>query len=658
MTYAARACARVITCLAAGLAAVALTPAPTATSSTTSPQGGGRGRGPAPVMVIEPPRPPAVGSGAISGVITDAATGRPLSGALVSLGGPPGEQRPRQVTDEAGRFIFTGLPSPADYGLSASHPDYLSAGYNAAPRESAARIVLDEGQWFADANIQLSRPASLSGTVLDERGEPVVGVPVRVLMGVEVAGQTHWATGPVTETDDRGMYRVSDLRPGAYIVHVPSVQITLADGAVRPPTPPQRPLAMARAGGAGVIVGHFPTSGVPGRGYPMAYHPTAESAREAIPIALEPGESRSAVDVYLSLAPTVRISGVLSGPPDAIASLPVWLVPTGDETSGPGGEVAVTLSDPDGRFTLLNVPTGSYTLLASRSQSEYWTGARGGDRLMPERGSAFNISMMPGSIAGAPGISYNTRGRAGPAAFGRIPLLVEERDVTNVVVPLTSGVRVSGHYLWDGRQEAPEGLLIPMVSLEPADGDLSRGFPQSPFTRDGKGTPVPFTIEGVLPGRYLMGGALVTGGFSLEGAEWRGRDLLTTPLEVSGETDITGVVVHLTSRPTRVSGTVLDASGAPATSGAVIVFPASESAWETMGLRARRFGSVPIGGGGAYVITQLPPGDYLMTAIPAPDRARWLEREYLSMAAATATRVSVESGAAIVQDVRMTGGRR
>jgi hypothetical protein len=339
MANAARSCARVSICLAAGIAAIALMPSPTATSSSPSatPQGGGRGRGPAPVMVIEPPPPLPVGSGALSGVITDASTGRPISGALVGLFSSPADRlRPRQVTDEAGQFLFRDLP-PADYGLSAAHPDYLSAGFNAAPGESAARIVLEEAQWVPDANIRLSRPASLSGTVLDERGEPIVGVPVRILTAVEIAGTRRWARGPVAETDDRGMYRVADLRPGTYIVHVPSVQITLADGAVRPPTPPQRPLAMARQGGVGTIVGHFPTSGVPGRGYPMAYHPAARSTSEAVPIALESGEARSGVDVHMALATTVRVSGALRGPPDADRQPPRVARARGGRDVRPGG---------------------------------------------------------------------------------------------------------------------------------------------------------------------------------------------------------------------------------------------------------------------------------------------------------------------------------
>jgi hypothetical protein len=165
----------------------------------------------------------------------------------------------------------------------------------------------------------------------------------------------------------------------------------------------------------------------------------------------------------------------------------------------------------------------------------------------------------------------------------------------------------------------------------------------------------------VLPGRYLIGtavGAALSAGFSLEGAEWRGRDLLSSPLEVSGDADITGVVVRVTSKPTSVSGTVRDANGTPATSGSVIVFPASPAAWEAVGFTARRFRSAPITPGGAYLHRELPPGDYLVAAISDADRMKWLNRDFLSAAAASATRLRIDSGTTIAQDLRMPGGRR
>ena len=74
---------------------------------------------------------------------------------------------------------------------------------------------------------------------------------------------------------------------------------------------------------------------------------------------------------------------------------------------------------------LLNVAAGTYTLMASRSQSEYSFGGRGYSQLMPERGSAFNVSMSGGFVAGVPGVApvsppgLNEASGDGPAAWGR-----------------------------------------------------------------------------------------------------------------------------------------------------------------------------------------------------------------------------------------------
>src|SRR5687767_12766876 len=72
-----------------------------------------------------PPRPAAqagatTGTGAISGVVVDALTGRPLSGASVSLGRLDVQRpSPRMLTDSKGRFIFHNLPPSAEYFLDA-----------------------------------------------------------------------------------------------------------------------------------------------------------------------------------------------------------------------------------------------------------------------------------------------------------------------------------------------------------------------------------------------------------------------------------------------------------------------------------------------------------------------------------------------------------
>src|SRR5688572_2022052 len=167
-------------------------------------------------LLMEAPR--AVGSGAISGVVTDGSTGAPIEGAFVVLtgsGGAVGQLSaswPTQRTDSKGRFVFTDLPASSGYSLGASRPGYLNGGYRRVPGMlSGVPLSLTEGQWFSEGHIKLWKPAAISGTIRDERGEALVGVRVRMLVGTNVAGRERWAAGPVTETDDRGMYRFAGL---------------------------------------------------------------------------------------------------------------------------------------------------------------------------------------------------------------------------------------------------------------------------------------------------------------------------------------------------------------------------------------------------------------------------------------------------------------
>jgi len=155
---------------------------------------------------------PTVGTGAISGVVTDGTTGAPIAGALIQLVGGAGQSgaRPRQMTDAKGRFIFTQLPAFRDYTLVASPVGYLDGGYRRPPGAPAlVRRGLKDGEWFTSGNISMYRPPAISGVVRDERGEPLVDIPVRVLVSTRIGGQDRWAAG---------------LLAGRYVVHALSTQ--------------------------------------------------------------------------------------------------------------------------------------------------------------------------------------------------------------------------------------------------------------------------------------------------------------------------------------------------------------------------------------------------------------------------------------------------
>src|SRR5688572_24664600 len=210
---------------------------PQVVSSSMSAGGGGTTT----ISGMTVPAPPVFGTGVISGVVTDATTGLPIEGVLVQLSGgrPVAGGRPQQMTDGRGRFLFTHLGPFGDYTVSAAKLGHLDGGYKRSPGSTASpRITLRDGEWLPKADVQLWRTASITGTVMDDQGDPVVGVPVRALVKVRVAGRVKNAAGPSTHTDDRGVYRLAGLSPGEYIIHVPSVQVTIpaADPTLRPPT--------------------------------------------------------------------------------------------------------------------------------------------------------------------------------------------------------------------------------------------------------------------------------------------------------------------------------------------------------------------------------------------------------------------------------------
>src|SRR6187431_2301377 len=161
------------------------------------------------------------GTGAISGVVTDSVTHQPIADVVVYLGPPnrgPAGEPVRQFTDARGRFIFRNLPAAEAYYINASKFGYFDGLFGHSSPVLGSRIVLAAGQWISDANISLNRAAAISGTVRDEHGDAMVGVYVRALAQLTIGGEHRLAAGPVTTTDDRGMYRIAGLRAGSYLV--------------------------------------------------------------------------------------------------------------------------------------------------------------------------------------------------------------------------------------------------------------------------------------------------------------------------------------------------------------------------------------------------------------------------------------------------------
>src|SRR4029079_4657878 len=113
-----------------------------------------------------------------------------------------------------GRFFFADLPAGA-YRLVVD-----KTGYTDARQASQARLqyTVADAERITDVKARLVRLATISGTVRDEAGDPVVGTDVLVFRRALANGQRVRGPAGRGRTDDRGAYRVTELRPADYFV--------------------------------------------------------------------------------------------------------------------------------------------------------------------------------------------------------------------------------------------------------------------------------------------------------------------------------------------------------------------------------------------------------------------------------------------------------
>ena len=140
-------------------------------------------------------------------------------------------------------------------------------------------------------------------------------------------------------------------------------------------------------------------------------------------------------------------------------------------------------------------------------------------------------------------------------------------------------------------------------------------------------------------------------GWTLSSVTLEGRDVADTPIEL-GVTDITGVVITLTDRPTEVGGTVHVDTGAPDGDATVLILPTDATLWRNYGQNPRRLRSLRAARNGAYSIRGLPVGEYYVAAIAGDAPVDWREPAYLERVARSAERVRLADGEQATQDLR------
>ena len=230
----------------------------------------------------------------VSGTLVDADSGQPLPHARVSLALVTKRDEPAVlVTGDDGRFLFHGLAA-GKYTLSAQARGHLLQSFNQHDQFSSS-IVLGPNIEGADLIFKLPADNSISGTVIDEAGEPVRNAAVSLYFTGVSAGVDATRTRGRTMTNDEGEYHFSHLASGRYLVAVSArpwyaqVLLPTADS----PVP------------AGEIVVEAATSSLD-VAYPVTFYGGAEEASAATTIKLARGE-RFTANFVLQPVPALHL---------------------------------------------------------------------------------------------------------------------------------------------------------------------------------------------------------------------------------------------------------------------------------------------------------------------------------------------------------------
>ena len=499
------------------------------------------------------------------------------------------------MTTSDGRFAFRALPS-GSHSLSAAKSGYIGGAYGMRrPDGATLPVVLADGERRGDIVIWMWRQGSISGSIVDEAGEPVVGVQVTALRRTTLGGRRRFAQSGVGTTDDRGVYRLSRLAPGDYAVGMIASQVSVPAATVRQfeetamsggdlnrnavfqammqvGAPPLMSGTESRQVGDQVqTIGRGapvppPIDGAKHYAYPSLYYPAASSASSAAIVTVTSGQERTGIDLQVRPVPMVKVSGTVVGGTAPAAALPVRLISQGSDDSGRSADVAGTVTDAGGAFSFLAVPAGDYVIKILQVPRPAMPSTA------PTAIAVGTSVMMTGSLApNAELPSLPTE----PTLWASLPIAVGDADVAGVNVLLRTGVRVSGRVEFEGTAEKPppDQLARIPVLVEPLDGPLDRV--DTLVRIDAKSE---FSTPGLAAGRYYIRIGAPPTGWTFKGAFLGERDVSDDPLELDS-TDVTDVVITFTDRPASLAGTVQQAERSGRDGVAVVVFPADAKSW-------------------------------------------------------------------------------
>ena len=520
-------------------------------------------------------------------------TRRPLRRVQVSAYDPASKGRRHLMawTNGRGEFQFKDVPA-GKYFVVVEAPGIIrTEAFNAEESQADLTTVTVDGTAQAEVIVRVKRGGAISGKVTYADGDPVVNASMRVMRkknGKWLLVYVGDGSRDRSVTDERGVYRLSGLSPGEYLVGAAEEKMGIELTAQDDPD-------------GGNMLNRALLS--------TTYYGGAVSLTGATELRVEAGDEETDINITLAERSVYSIAGVVMLKRDQrpIARARISLKRKDEElNSNSYSEDLVVNTDEEGRFIFEEAPEGIYMMTVSPPH-EYRAYREGPPALEPKTGPIQKFA-------------------------AKHQELIVAADVPSLIVEVSIGGRLSGVLTVEGGKPLPR---VAFVSLQSANAE-ARDHLSAQIQADGR-----FTFEGITSGSYYLRTSVQPNGEYYTKSVMNGRsDITREPLPVNEGEDISNVRMVISADVARISGRVLSSDGkSPERGVGILLVPADSAEQKTI---SRRMYAVTNADGGFHVSGA--PGEYSAIVIPRGENAYMLMGDQVVLRAAKAQRLVLKPG--------------
>jgi len=616
----------------------------------------------------------------IEGTVSRADNGQPLKGARVTL---QSSARPQAaapliaalggndarvltalagavatvITDGNGRFTFTGV-DPGQYEISAERDGFIRSQYGQRTPTGSGVVVPVTANQRLTIDLKMLQASVVSGRIINAEGEPAAQATVQVYTYEYSNGQRTLAEGKSVQTNDLGEYRLFWLSPGEYFISV--TDSGSDDGA---------PVGVTdvgqNRGGRGALAGLRVLSAIGDRGgnfvqaltgstTPPVFYPGTIDPDAAIPITVPASVEVRGTDFQLRPMRTATVSGRVVAPFPLSQNNNAQFRARG----GNGVEVAAPL---------LQIANAPVQLSLNRvGNSRTGLGGLLNLRLGSNPVNADGSFEIKGVAPGEYNLTATARDPNGQQYTSRTRVSVGTSDVSNLTVSVKPGVELRGKIILDGtppQQFSMSNLRVSLIAEDTAmpgvvnfvtavggggtRGDAIRAFlpagqsemaevaADGTFTlRDVGAMEYRVRVMGLPQGAYIQAGRIDT------------TDALNAPFSVDNQGS--QLQLQLGFAPGRVSGTVSDDRGAPASGVQAVLVPD-----EARRGRNDAYFAATTDRNGQYAFSNVPPGRYKLFAWEDVPAGAYQYPDFIRRYEDRGQTITVNANGAITADGRL-----